>query len=184
MKNKFVDNKILLNVLQQIMIFLLAGTLLKTYPAEIIANGNNNAKVANVHFSIVNNNVIINYDLLGKPGNKYNVSLYLKRASDTGYVYTPQMVTGDIGRNQVAGLNKRIVWKIGDEIHGGLTGNDFYFEVNAVAQKESKSFLSWIGIGAAALAATVTYFIISHNYNKGRSPAGSLSTYPLPPGRP
>jgi|GEM_PF-1067447 len=139
--------------------------------------------VENVRYSVQNQKVIVSYDLVGTPGKQYTVQLILRKESDASYQYIPSAISGDVGVHQSPGKDKQIEWDISEEFPGGLFGKDFYFVVSAKEIDESPSFLSWIGIGVAAVAATATYLIISKKVTNNNSSPGS-SSFPLPPGRP
>ncbi len=138
--------------------------------------------VTGVRFAISGLRVVVHYNLLGTPGARYDVSLLLLRRSDPAFRYSPIVLTGDIGIGKYAGTDRQIVWNMKNEFPQGLPGNDFYFVVKAEELEEkqsSTSILTWIGAGAAVVAAAVTYVIVMQNHGATSPPA-----YPLPPGRP
>ncbi len=144
--------------------------------------GSGKAAAKNIHYTVTDQKVFINYDLYGKPGKEYTVKLILRRESKPGYSYIPAIISGDVGKDQSAGKNKLIVWNIGREIPGGLEGKDYYFEITVHQNPSGSGLLTWLGIGAAAVAATATYFILSNNSANHTVQKGAA--FPPPPGRP
>lgn len=137
--------------------------------------------VSGVRFAVSGLQVTIRYDLRGDRNEKYKVSLVLRRRSDPSFRYLPKELSGDIGLGRYAGTDRKIVWNMRNEFPQGLQGNDFYFVVNAneVERKRSAGILTWIGAGAVAVAAVVTYLMVMHS-GSPTSPA----SFPIPPGRP
>lgn len=143
-----------------------------------------NVKVENVHYTVTNGRVIINYDLVGNPGNTCTVRVFLKRDNYDSFNYTPQNISGDIGEGILPGKNKEIVWNIEDVFSNGLPYKDYYFIVEAKAEdNDGDSGLlsfSWLKIGVAAVVAATTVFFITRTNDSGTSG----SSFPPPPGRP
>lgn len=175
-----MNSKVILFTLLLALIVGQSGSL-----SNVLAYKDNtsNGKVENVRYSVKNQRVIVNYDLIGVQGKHYTVQLILKKESDSSYQYIPNMLSGDVGRQQSPGNDKQIEWNISEEFPGGLFGKDYYFEVNAKEINNSPSLLSWVGIGVAAFAATATYIFISKKVTNGKASPGN-SSFPLPPGRP
>lgn len=147
--------------------------------SDLGINGDN---VKNVHFSLANGNVIINYDLIGNINKVYSVKIYLKKGNDSSYQYAPQMLTGDVGTGKFAGKNRQIIWAMNEEFPDGLPGKDYYFIVDAEEINQSSNFLTWIGVGVAAIAAAATYIVVNNKIiSKNNSAEAS---FPPPPGRP
>ena len=91
-------------------------------------------EVKNVTFEHeqLNNNIIINYDLVGK--NVYNVTCYY--TLDDGKSYNELIsVTGDIGENINYGNNKQIIWDIFKDTDG-IKG-DIQFKIVAIPLNKS-----------------------------------------------
>lgn len=163
--------------------FVVGFTLLILNASVVYAKaGHSKSVVTDVGFTITGLRVVIHYNLIGKPDAKYNVSLLLLKRSDPAFRYSPRELTGDIGLGEYAGTGRQIVWNMKNEFPQGLQGNDFYFVVNAKevpVTHSSTSLLTWIGTGAAIVAAAVTYVIVAQNRGPGAPPS-----YPSPPGRP
>lgn len=160
------------------MLLLLIANVCTAYSAETDTFAD---LVGNVHFVISDLKVVVTYDLYGEPGTEYDVSLVLRKRDDPSFRYSPKELSGDVGLGKYAGTNREIVWNMGNDFPQGFVGNDFYFVVNAkkVSVKHSSGILTWIGAGAVAVAAAVTYVIVTNNGGP-TSPA----SYPTPPGRP
>ena len=92
---------------------------------------------------MVNNIVIINYDILGRsPQDTINIALDV--ADSKGNKIEPKTVEGDVGKNIPGGLNKRITWDlrsdslyINMDIYIGITA-DIIKAPKIVPKKESK----------------------------------------------
>ncbi|MFI5236317.1 MAG: hypothetical protein ACHQLA_00085 [Ignavibacteriales bacterium] len=139
----------------------------------------------NVKFTVINKKIYINYDLPGNSNQLYDVSLILKRISNSEAVYEPITVSGDIGEGRHGGKNKLITWDMQKDFPGGLSGEDFYFVVRAEKITEESNLLMWAGIGLATVAAVVTYVVVggAETESSEQDPGGSGS-FPPPPGRP
>lgn len=150
-------------------------------PAYSAAEGHQGSEVTDVRFTVSGLTVIVEYDLQGDSAAKYAVSLMLRKRSDPSFRYSPKALSGDVGLGRYAGSDRKIVWDMSREFPQGLQGTGYYFVVNAeqVESHHSTGILGWIGAGAVAVAAVVTYAIVMHNGGP-TSPA----TYPAPPGRP
>lgn len=172
-------------------IFIITLTLLPPFSNKTFAvppffvTGSDEVKVENVHYTISDGRVIINYDLIGNPDNTYNVQLILKRENYSSYNYSPRKITGDAGTGKFAGKNKEIVWNVNEEFPQGLPYNDYYFIVKASesGKEESSGFFtfSWLKAGVVA-AVAVAAIIFMSSKSKGSGSAGS--SLPGPPGRP
>ncbi len=143
----------------------------------------NDPLVENVHYAVSNGDVIINYDLMGLPNQKYKVTVELRRGSDSSFSYVPKILSGDVGVGKFAGKGREIIWDFNQEFPDGLPGKDYYFVVSAQKISSSPPILTWIGMGAAAVAATATYLIISKKNGSLASGSSGVS-FPPPPGRP
>ncbi len=174
------------------VIFIITLTLLPPFSNKTFAvppffiTGSDEVKVENVHYTISDGRVIINYDLIGNPDNTYNVQLILKRENYSSYNYSPRKITGDAGTGKFAGKNKEIVWNVNEEFPQGLPYNDYYFIVKASElDKEEKSSgfftFSWLKAGVVAAVAVAAIIFVSSK-SKGSGSAGS--SLPGPPGRP
>jgi hypothetical protein len=145
---------------------------------------NVNSIAENVKYLVSDGKVYITYDLPGSTNQLYDVSLILKRAGKVEAGYEPITVSGNIGESQRGGKNKQIIWDLKKDFPEGLAGEDFYFIVRAEKIDEGSDFLIWVaGIGLAAVAAVVTYTVVSDESesSSSQSPVGS---FPPPPGRP
>lgn len=150
-------------------------------PAYSAGGQDQGAEVTDVRFTVSGMTVVVEYDLKGDPATKYAVSLVLRKRSDPSFRYLPQTLSGDVGLGRYAGNDRRIEWDVSREFPQGLQGTGYYFVVNAeeVGSNHSTGILGWIGAGAVAVAAVVTYAIVMHNHGPT-----SPESYPAPPGRP
>ncbi len=148
--------------------------------SQSASSNSNSDNVENVNYTVSNGKVFVSYNLPGNSSQLYKVSLTLRKANDKNFVYIPQTVSGDIGEGRFAGSNKSIIWKIVNDFPNGISGEDFYFVVQAEKVEEGSNMLMWAGIGIAAVAAAVTYIIVGTS--KGTN--NSNNSFPPPPGRP
>ena len=94
---------------------------------SLILNGFSQT-VKNVEARVVENNVIITYDLISSiEGQKFNIEL---RSSINNYSTVIEKVTGDVGPDQTPGIGKKITWAALAE-QGNFSGS-VSFEVTAI----------------------------------------------------
>ena len=86
------------------------------------AVSNINARIDDQNPNIVH----IFYDLQGKVGEKFRIEIL---SSKDNYQGKLQMVSGDIGENQVAGNGKRIIWRAKEEL--GFFDGEITFEIRS-----------------------------------------------------
>lgn len=171
---------------QIIFNFMRIGTLsillflLSAQPGNSQSISDKNDIVKNVKYTVTNGTVYITYDLSGNEEQLFAISLILKKADYKNFTYLPKTVTGDIGDDQTAGKNKEIIWELRNDFPEGLSGEDYYFIVQAEEVDGSANILTWAGIGIAAAVAAVTYIIVGN----GNSSENSSNSFPSPPGRP
>jgi hypothetical protein len=160
------------------ILFAIAVNLSPAYSAQSLKS---TSVVTNVHFAVSGLRVTVSYDLQGEPNATYNVAMMLKSRSDPTFGYEPKALSGDVGLGKYAGTDREIVWDMSKEFPQGLQGSGYYFVVDAreVSPGHSTSILTWLGAGAVAVAAVITYVIVTRNGGP-TSPA----SYPNPPGRP
>ena len=148
--------------------------------SQSVSNKSGEDNVENVHYTVSNGKILVSYDLLGNSDKLYNVSLTLRKATNKSFVYIPKTVSGDIGEGHFAGKDKGIIWEIKNDFPNGISGDDFYFIVQAAKVEEGTNILMWTGIGIAAVAAAVTYLITGSTKDTNNP----KSSFPPPPGRP
>lgn len=155
---------------------ILLMTTLSQHGAAFAFQTGNVPKAVNVRFVVAERKVIINYDLIGEAGEEYQVSMFLKKESDSSRSYRPKLVSGAIGEGIPTGSGREIVWDLFKEIPNGLEGNDFYFVVTI--EEEPGKFPWWTG-AAVVGAGLIGLLVLS-----GGSDVKKESTLPSPPGRP
>ncbi len=73
------------------------------------------AEVSNVDFNLINNELIITYDLLNAKSNeKFIISVNI--STESGKLINSKTFKGDVGENITAGYSKKIIWSISDDI--------------------------------------------------------------------
>ena len=185
MSLKIKNNFIAAAYLTALMLLLSYSNRALASPPFIITDSDPKIKVENVHFTVLEERVIINYDLIGNPDNTYKVELILKRQNYDSYNYKPRKISGDAGTGKFAGKNKEIIWSVNDEFPQGLPYDDYYFIVQAKETENNEEHsgfftFSWLKAGVVAAVAVATIIFISKSKNTGTKG----SSFPGPPGRP
>lgn len=155
---------------------ILLMTILSQHGAAFAFQTRDVPKAVNVRFVVAERKVIITYDLVGETGEEYQVSVFLKKESDSSRSYRPKLVSGAIGEGISTGRDRQIVWDLFKEIPTGLEGNDFYFIVTI--EEEQIKFPWWTG-AAVVGAGLIGLLVLS-----GGSEVKKESSLPSPPGRP
>ncbi len=135
---------------------------------------------SNVRWTKKNDVIVINYDLLGPPDSKYEVSVAMKKDKDTSFVLVPKNVEGHVGEGVTAGNDREIRWYYRTEYKLRIQDEEFYFEIQVKSIKEENHLLYYIA-GGAAVAGGILAIIIGKNQSGGPT---LVSELPLPPARP
>ena len=89
------------------------------------------AEIRNVDFNLVNDELIISYDLVNaKPRERFAVSV--KIFTDKGKEVGAKTFSGDVGENIAGGYHKKIIWDIAKDIV--YLNDNIYVTVEAVNQ--------------------------------------------------
>ncbi len=169
-----------------ITFFLIILLLVQTAPVSAFVLDEDEATaVQNVRFELVSDLVHIHYDLRGPVDRVHTVRLALYREGDRTFVYRPINVTGDVGTIVFPGLRRRITWDFTKEFPEGLSGDDYYFVVEAEALvEEGMDPLIWVG-GGAALVGGIVLLLLLGGGDEGDGGGGVTPTgFPPAPGRP
>jgi len=135
-----------------------------------------------VSFEEINGKIFIYYTLNETTGSQYDVSLLLRRTSETSFSYAPSDITGDIGEGDFAGKKNTVIWNITDDEMNMFDGDDFYFEVIADAIVESEGIPWYYYVGGAVVAGSVAAVTLLGGDEKTTpTPSGNFA---LPPDRP
>lgn len=144
-------------------------------------------KVTKVDYS--GETVFVFYDLEGPLEEVFQVSLVMKKHSDSSYVYTPKFAGGDLGSSMFSGTGWRIAWNYLREFPGGIDQKDAYFvisvrRVGVGGSSNDSNTLLWIAGGAVVAGGLVAVLLLSGGGNGG-SGGGSINPiFPQPPERP
>jgi len=163
--------------------FLAALLLVQGVPTALFAAQDEKDRIENVRFEVSGDLVRVYYDLVAPIDKVHGVRLYLRREGDQLFRYRPLNVTGDVGTIVFPGLKRRIVWDFVKEFPDGLTGEDYYFLVEAdFEEPEGMSPWIWVGGGAAVVGGVVTILLLSGSSDVPPTPVPT--GFPQPPGRP
>lgn len=129
--------------------------------------------VSNVKFTVVDENIIIKYDLSGKSDKTYKVDVFLRRQQQSSFQFHPRALSGNIGEGKFAGKEREIVWNYLKDFTPDNSVDDYYFEVTAKTMNKK-----WIiYTGAAVLVGSVSSLLL---FSGKDSPAEEFQF----PGRP
>jgi len=162
---------------------LLASVLAMGTPLTAVAE-DGTTEVRSVRFEVAGQLVYVYYDLIGVATRVHRITVTLHRESDPTYLYSPVNLVGDIGTIVFPGQDRRITWDFTKEFPNGLSGDDYYFIVEAAWEEEQGiSPLVWIGGGAALVGGVVAIVLLSGGGTDENGGGGSTG-FPQPPGRP
>ena len=153
--------------------------LLIDVPAFAQEKSSDDEKPTNVKWSTKDETIIINYDLNSPAGEKYDISIVMKREGDESFAVVPSAVEGDIGVGLFAGTGREIRWYYRRDFPQGLQGGGYYFEIHIKMIKESSKLIYYI-VGAAAVTGGLIVLLVSRNQNTTIPPLD----LPTPPARP
>jgi hypothetical protein len=134
------------------------------------------AKVSNVDFELIKNEVYIYYDLAGETDTEYEITAVLRRESISGYIFPLRTVRGDVGKGKFVGKKRTIIWDVSKDFHIDEEVTDYYFEVTA----EEVGGIPWYYyVGGAVIAGGVAaVLLINDPQEDEKIPVGA------PPDRP
>ncbi|HLF14034.1 MAG TPA: hypothetical protein VI932_04020 [Bacteroidota bacterium] len=132
----------------------------------------------NIRWTVKDDVIIINYDLLESVDIKYRVDVIMKREGDEAFAAIPLTVEGDIGEGFYAGKNREIRWYYRRDYPSGFQGAGYFFEFRVEKIGEDNTVL-YYALGAAAIAGGVLAFIVGRSQEE---PA--VVGIPGPPVRP
>jgi hypothetical protein len=138
-------------------------------PALARTGGDAAVRVSNQEVRIEGEVAFISYDLEAPEGGTYVIAVELRRESDRSFSLVPINITGDIGEVTAGGPKKIIRWEYLKDFPFGLSGEDYYFKIEA-SRPGGFPWL-WVGLGSAAAAGAAVVIL-----------AGKSSTSPAPPG--
>lgn len=96
--------------------------------------------VSNVTFSDRGDTIVVNYDLDGDAGKRYNIRLSLSDNGGKSFRIMPTRLSGDIGKGVEAGKQKTVVWDMFRDFPYGIIGDNFVFRIDAVYKERSPKF--------------------------------------------
>jgi len=148
-------------------------------PAVARTGGDAIIRVSNQEVRIEGEVAFISYDLEAPEGETYVIAVELRRESDRSFSLVPSNLTGDIGEVKPGGTKKIITWEYLKDFPFGLTGEDYYFRIEA-SRPGGFPWL-WVGLGSAAAAGAAV--VILAGKSSAASPPPGTSELPLPPAR-
>lgn len=116
--------------------------------------------VDNVTFNLKEDHIEIDYDLIGKKGKNYKVTVELKRELYPGFSIKPKSVKGDVGKGVLPGERRRIIWDFGKEFRPEMDAEDYYFIVSA--KKPSMAWLYVLGGAVVAGGGTAAVLMLTN----------------------
>lgn len=125
--------------------------------------------LANLDWTVQQDEVVIIYDLLGDRDESFDVSVTMLQRNDSTFRIVPSTMTGDIGPATTAGPGRIIRWRWRDDIPWELTGGGYYFELRTERSAETKWWL--MALGAAAAGGLTAVLMASARVKEGPSPA-------------
>ena len=149
------------------------------FPAVARTGGDAVIRVSNQEVRIEGEVALISFDLEATEGGTYLIAVELRRESDRSFSLVPSNLTGDIGEVKPGGAKKIIRWEYLKDFPFGLTGEDYYFRIEA-SRPGGFPWL-WVGLGSAA-AAGAAVVILAGKSSAASAPPGA-SEMPLPPPR-
>jgi hypothetical protein len=168
------------NWVKKTAVALLVAVLIELVPVVSVAQ-DDKTSVTNVRFEVNGELVQVYYDLEGTPDRVHKIRLMLLRETDSLFLYRPVNLTGDVGTVVFPGKNRRIIWEFTKEFPDGMTGNDFYFVVEAERVPTEGINPIYYYAGGAALVGTLLIVLLGGKNDTG----GEVATdFPAPPGRP
>lgn len=134
---------------------------------------------ANMRWTIKDEVIIINYDLVGALDTKYNVQVEMKRKNNPSFAAIPVTVEGDVGEGYFAGTNREIQWYYRKDFPEGFKGEGYYFEIQVKPIGHQNMTLYYVAGGVAVVGGLVALLA-----SKSKSTTTQPSELPIPPGRP
>jgi hypothetical protein len=167
-----------------------AALLLLVFPAELLPSAlcfgrpGEAYSVENVRASKKGQQVQVLYNLSGETGKAYSITVTLRREGDITYKYSPKNVSGDVGDGVTPGTDRKILWDPAEEFPEGMSGDDYYFLVEAEPPGGGISPLVWVG-GAVVAGGAAVLLLGSKKGSDGSTTTPPAATgFPAEPGRP
>jgi len=108
------------------------------------------AKVANVDFNLIDNELVITYDLLNtKPNEKFQI--IIKISKEDGKQIDAKTLKGDVGENISGGIGKKIIWSVSSDI----AYLDDQINVEVLANHQNPKIINPTSKGKAILLSTI-----------------------------
>jgi hypothetical protein len=137
----------------------------------------------NSSFEYSNHQITIYYEFQGDSSVQYDVSVVLKRTSNSYFNLKPELMSGDIGEGLYANEKRKVVWRLTPQEEESLTGNDYYFEISANEITRGGGIAWYVYVGGILLGGGTAAVLLTNK--KSTTPGSNSSfTYPSPPGRP
>ncbi len=146
-------------------------------------NNSSGQNKINTSFEYTDHQINIAYEFQGDSTEKYDVSVVLKRTSNSYFSLKPGLLTGDLGEGNYADGKRTIIWHLTPQEEESLTGDDYYFEIMANEIKRGGGIAWYVYVGGIVLGGGAAAVLLT---NKKNSTSGSSSNSALasPPGRP
>jgi len=140
--------------------------------------------VRNVHVEFDKDVVIVTFDLVAKFGETYEITAALVKEDDPNFSILLKSATGDIGKGEFAGSNRRIDWDFKKDVPKDFAGGPEYSVEVSARWIEKGGGGSWVYyvLGGAVVAGGA--FALVGLKKGGGEPTSAQALPAVPPGRP
>ncbi|MBL7977364.1 MAG: hypothetical protein JNN12_03420 [Bacteroidetes Order II. Incertae sedis bacterium] len=111
-------------------------------------------KVANVAFQRNGDQILLSYDLIGKPKGRYSVQPYISLDGGQSRLRL-STIHGDVGPKIPSGLQKRIVWEVFKDFPEGIQSDQVVFFIEATEPRSKWMY----GAGITVITFGISWFI-------------------------
>ncbi|MBN8588293.1 MAG: hypothetical protein J0L94_08215 [Rhodothermia bacterium] len=111
-------------------------------------------KVANISFQRRDDQIVLTYDLIGKPKSKYRVEPYISLDGGVSRLKLTS-VEGDTGKDISIGMQKQMVWDVFKDFPEGIQSDQVVFLIEAYEPRPKWMY----GAGATVFVSGVGWFL-------------------------
>jgi hypothetical protein len=108
--------------------------------------------------------VVITYELFVPLDKTYDIHVVLRKRGDTNFWVVPEATEGDVGRLKYTGGWRWIRWDYKKDLEDGLTGEDYWFQINATEIADGGGISWWVyAAGGAAVAVVGAILLLNRD---------------------